>query len=125
MEPSTERPLLCVTPHLLTARSTLEYSQTENLLTPQPGIKLAGGNQGYPIQGSHVQQTHQDDVSPDILQLGHSTLLVLIVGVSNVIFEFRADVFPWVEGHFLHLLAFLLQAARGRRRDGGGGRVGA
>lgn len=92
-------------------------------ITQEPGVDLAGGNQCDPVQGSHVQQGHEDDVPPDVLQLGRGPLLILIGGVVYIFFHFRTDVFFQVEGHRLHLLSSILQASRGRRCDGGGGRV--
>ena len=86
----------------------------------EAGVELAGGNQYDPVQASQVQQDHENDVPPDVLQLGRGSLLILIGGVVNIFFHFRTDVFFQVEGHRLHLLSFI---SGGRCSDGGGGRV--
>ena len=70
-------------------------------ITQEPGVDLAGGNQCDPVQGSHVQQGHEDDVPPDVLQLGRGSLLILVAGVTGIFPHFRTDTFsPLLENLF-------------------------
>lgn len=81
-EPQGQPCLVCsVAPQAMSPGCDAQGADYIVQIREETGVELAGGNQCDPVQGSQMQQGHENDVPPDVLQLGRGPLIILIGGV--------------------------------------------